>query len=107
MRPAEAEAARRQLERDRLVPRVEQDQERVVAERLAVRSRRGQLLAVQEDTERVRVAARPVALAHLAPVGPEPPDVRQPGPRLGPAEEVTAVKDRMLPPELDQPLHER
>ena len=54
--PARAEAAGGQAERDLLVMRVEEEQERLVAHRLAALRLRGELVAVQEDADRARIA---------------------------------------------------
>ena len=96
-RPAAPEPARRQREHDRPVPRVEEEQERVVDDRLALRRRRRDLPAVQEDAEHVRVAAAPVGLRHPAPVRPEPPDVRRARAQaLAPLEEARPAEDAVV-----------
>src|SRR4051812_23713263 len=66
-------------QRDRgLVGRgVEEDQERVVGDRLAARAGLGDALAVEEDRERLYARRRPIVLAHRRAVGREPRDVRQ------------------------------
>ena len=80
-RPALAEAPVRQRERDVLVVGVEEQQERLVEDPLALLVRRGDLLAVEEHADRP-LAGLPVALGHAVPVGAEPPDVGQPEPLL-------------------------
>src|SRR3954463_11174005 len=75
--PPRAEPPRRQGERDRLAVRVEEQEERVVRDLLAVRCPLRDLGPVQEPPECVRVLALPVLLRHPAPVWPEPPDIGQ------------------------------
>ena len=55
--PTRAEPLRRQLELDRLVVAVEEQEEGVVDDGLALRRQHRDLLAVQEHADRVRVAA--------------------------------------------------
>src|SRR3954451_13414597 len=99
-RPAGAEAPRRQRERDRLAVGVEEEQERVVGDvRALVRAVRN-LLPVQEDADRMRVGTLPVLLRHPPAVGPEPPDVGQPGAfDLLAGEERLASEDGMRLPD--------
>src|SRR5581483_5298372 len=102
-RPAQTEPARRQRERDRLEVAVEEEHERVVADVLAAGRMLRELLAVQEHADRLRLAAAPVALRHLPPVRPEPPDVRQArAVRRPTGEERAPAEDRMRRPERDQ-----
>ena len=61
-----------------LVVRVEQQEERVVLDVLAVRPGGRDLAPVQEHPEHV-LAALPVAPSHLQPVGAEPPDIGKAG----------------------------
>ena len=63
----------------RLVVRVEQQQEGPALDRIAVAVVGGDLLAVEEHSERVRVVMLPVAVAQLLAVAAEPDDVGQPG----------------------------
>src|SRR6476620_10166375 len=74
-RPARAEAARGQREDHRLRVRIEEEEERVAGDRLAVRRTLADLAAVEEDAERPRLGIRPLALSHPAAVRPEPPRV--------------------------------
>ena len=62
-RPAPAEPGRRQPERERVLPGVEEDEERVVDDRLSVPRLGRDLRAVEERPERGGVAALPVARA--------------------------------------------
>src|SRR4051812_38586468 len=105
--PARAEAPRRQRERDRLAVGVEEEQERVVRDlRAFVRPTRD-LLAVQEDADRVRVGTLPVLLRHPPTVGPEPPDIGEAGPfDLLAGEEGLAPEHRVRLPDLDHALRE-
>ena len=108
MRPAAAERHGGEREDDRVLPGVEEDQERVVDHRRALGAVGRDLGAVQEDAERERVVVAPVALRHLPSVRPEPPDVglARAHPLLA-GEEVGAMEDRMLRAQLDQALRER
>src|SRR5437588_391063 len=63
------------------------------SERAAARGRRVELVAVQEDADRPRLRVLPVALRHLAAVGPHPPHVREILARA--LEEAVAAEDRM------------
>jgi hypothetical protein len=86
---------------------VEQQQEARVDDRLALRRLRRDLLAVQEDPDRPRVAATPVALRHAPPVRTHPPHVGEVGARrASPFEKRRRPEDRMRAPELDQPPRE-
>src|SRR6267142_1198954 len=75
--PVCSEAPRRQAEADVLEVRVEQQQVRVVTDRLTALRLRSQLLAVEEDADRARVDVVPVAPRHAPAVGAHPPHVRQ------------------------------
>ena len=82
---------------------VHEDDERVVDDRLAARGERPQLLAVQEHAEG-RALGLPVALGHRAPVGPEPPRVREPRARLAPpSRKPRPPEHRMARAQRDQP----
>src|SRR4051794_23490789 len=105
--PARPEAPCRQRERDRLAVGVEEEQERVVGDLRALLRAVRDLLAVQEDADRVRVGALPVLLCHPTAVGPEPPDIGQPGAfDLLAGEKRLAPEDRMRLPDLDDALRE-
>ena len=107
-RPPPAEARRRQPERQRVLPGVEEHEERVVDDRLALARLGHDLGAVEERPDSGRVAALPVAARHRAAVGTEPPDVgRARILLLLPRQEGRPAEDRVLAPEGDQPLRER
>jgi hypothetical protein len=93
--PARAEAPRGEREDHRLGVRVEDEQERVAEERLAVWRPLADLTAVEEDAERPRLA-RPVPLRH--PPRPAGTTTR-PAIRLAgfAGEEGRVPEDRMLP----------
>ena len=102
-----AEAPRRQREGHVLVVGVEEQQERVVLDRLAARRAVGDLLAVEEDAEDVGGGLLPVALGHAPAVGAEPPDVGQARAlALAPGQELAAAEDRVGLAQLDQALGE-
>ena len=99
--PARAEAPGGQPERDLLEMRVEEQEERLVAQLLPVRRLGVELLAVQEDADRARTGVVPVATRHPPAVGAHPPHV---GELLAvPSEEACAPEHRMRRRELDQP----
>ena len=91
---------------DVLVARVEQQQERVVLDLAALRRAVGDLLAVEEHAEHVRLLL-PVALGHAPAVGPEPPHVGQARALLlAPGEELAAPEHGVLAAQGDQALGE-
>src|SRR5215468_5156640 len=96
--PPCAEPPRRQREDDRLEVRVEDEQERFTEDRLASRRLLANLPAVEEDPERPRLGARPVALSHPPPVRSEPPRVGQAALAGLAGEERRPPEDRVLPP---------
>src|SRR5579884_3658770 len=104
--PPRAEAARRQREDDRFRVRVEDEEERVAEERLAVCRPLLDLPTVEKDAERARVRIRPVALRHAPPVRPEPPRVRQPALAGLAAEEGRPPEDGMLASQRDDAARE-
>src|SRR5688572_23971150 len=73
--PAGTESVRRHRERQRLMMRVEQQQEAVVANPPALVIDFAQRIAVEEHGKRLRVRLLPVVLGHLRPVRAEPGDV--------------------------------
>src|SRR6476661_6876337 len=82
-------------EGERLVMGVEQQQEGPALDRIAVAIVAGDLIAVEENSERVRVVALPVAVAHLLTVAAKPDHIGQAG-ALGLADkEVAAAKHRL------------
>ncbi len=86
---------------------VEQQQERVVDHRPALRRRLVELLAVEEHPDHVAVPPLPVALGHLAPVRPEPPGVGQAARAVGGAlEEAHPAEHRVAAAQPDQPAGE-
>ena len=106
-RPAAPEAHRRQPERERIAPRVEDHEERVVDDGLALVRLGHDLGAVQERPDRRCVTALPVLARHRAAVGPEPPDVGSARVLLlEPRQERRPPEDRVRSPQLDEPLRE-
>src|SRR5581483_6408924 len=84
--------------------RVEQEEEGLVGDGVALARPRRDLLSVQEQTDRAQLAVAPVAPRHLPAVRPEPPAVRQPRPERRVArEELRPPEDRVSGPEVDQP----
>ncbi len=85
---------------------VEQEDERVILHRLAVRTRGIDPVAVDVYAQHM-FAILPVPAGHLAPIRSEPPHVRQARfVHLLAAEEALPAKHRMLPAQTDQPARE-
>ena len=104
--PARAEAPRRQRELDRFEVRVEEQEERVVHDLLAVRGARADLLAVEEDAERLRLGRCQSRCVIRRPSGRNHQTSGQAGLAASSGEERVAPEDRMLAPQRDQPPRE-
>src|SRR5581483_1497956 len=95
--PPGPEPAGGERERDRIGVGVQEQQEGVVHDLLAVLGAGGDLVAVQEDPERPPRLLLPVALRHPAAVRAEPPHIRQARTaRLRSGEERRAAEHGML-----------